>query len=93
MILLPIPGLSEAEFSSSALSPEPEPSGAQLVKALLALTHPNGIISSVNSVATRPPPIKETAIPSKMGSDKIKIEPPTNANAVIIIGRVRVSQA
>ena len=68
-------------------------SGSAVHKALLALTHPKGIISNVNKVATNPPAISDTAIPSKIGSDKIKIEPPTNANAVIIIGRVRVSQA
>ena len=90
--LLPIPGLSERSSFSSPPLPEPEPSPGP-IKALLALTQPRGIISSVKSVATNPPPIKETAIPSKIGSDKIKTEPPTKANAVIIIGRVRVSQA
>ena len=96
-ILSPMLGLSEGVLGS-ALSEIPSPllpkSGALVPNnALPALTQPNGIISNVKSVATKPPPMRETAIPSKIGSERIKIEPPTNANAVIIIGRVRVSQA
>ena len=89
---------SELSVSNNLLLPLQLPplpsfdSGSVAHNALLALTQPKGIISNVNKVATSPPPINETAMPSKIGSDKIKIEPPTKANAVIIIGRVRVSQ-
>ena len=44
-------------------------------------------------VETKTPNISEIAIPWKMGSNKIAVEPTTKANAVIIIGRVLVIQA
>ncbi|SEH76720.1 hypothetical protein BAZSYMB_SCAFFOLD00015_0 [Bathymodiolus azoricus thioautotrophic gill symbiont] len=53
---------------------------------------PNGITIRVNTVDTNTPNNSEIAMPWKIGSDKITLEPPTSAKAVIIIGRVLDAQ-
>ncbi|SMN02350.1 hypothetical protein SPONN_879 [uncultured Candidatus Thioglobus sp.] len=53
---------------------------------------PSGITINVKTVDTKTPNNNEIAIPWNIGSDKITLDPPTKANAVIIIGRVLDAQ-
>ena len=77
-------GLTAEELESESCGAKP--------KDLPALIQPKGITNKVNKVETAPPKIKDTAIPWKIGSDNITIDPPNKAKAVIKIGRVRASQ-
>jgi hypothetical protein len=58
-----------------------------------ASTQPRGITTSVSIVETRTPEAREIAIPWKIGSVKMTLEPATRASAVIRMGRVLVLHA
>ncbi len=69
------------------------PSAPAGQKTARALMQPSGITISVSSVETITPNSSEMAIPWKMGSKRMTLEPATRARAVITIGRVLVLQA
>ena len=62
-------------------------------KALRTVMAPSGITTRVNTVETSTPKAREIAMPLKIGSKMMTPEPPTNARAVTMIGRVRALQA
>ena len=57
------------------------------------LAHFSGMTINVNNVDTITPNINEIAMPWKIGSVRITLEPNTKAKAVIKIGRVRARHA
>jgi len=72
--------------------PEAAVAAATSHMSLLAATHPSGMTTRVRMVETSTPDASEIAIPWKIGSVKMTLDPATRARAVIRIGRVRVLQ-
>ena len=62
------------------------------LKALAKVTQPKGMTSKVKTVEIKEPNSRETAIPRKIKSLKITLDPATRASAVITMGRVRALQ-
>ena len=84
---LPPPGGSIGQL------PIGSPSGSGGQKPLRPLMQPSGMTSRVSRVDTVPPNISEMAMPWKIGSNRITLEPSSRAKAVMRIGRVRALQA
>ncbi len=59
-------------------------------KQAWARTQPSGMTTRVSSVEMMAPNSSEIAMPWKIGSVRMTLEPATSANAVMMIGRVRV---
>ena len=92
--LFSLTGFSTLYLASVSLSPGSKPILTAILRqeASPAESVPSGITIKVSTVETNTPNSSEIAIPWKIGSDKITLEPPTRAKAVIRIGRVREEQ-